>query len=311
MAVESKPLFAEALEANRAGRLTDTQRRNIGAQERDFRKSELWWALFALAIGAIILFVPGANPSPAVHVGIPLLCVLIAVGLAYWSLTSRDPLARDLREGRVESLEGAIGKDRSTLSSGSHDATVYFLQVGSKRFSVGRGMYDSAPEAGWVRIYYLPRSNRVVNFERSGDSPLPEISSRQEMASEVKASLSLNRLRRNEARARLQGMMDGLSAEPSGSDEQEATSENGGRPLEEAIVGTWSNIMMTVTLRADGTAEVELPGGKRQTGDWSLDASGRLHSEALGNETGAQVHLAGNRLTVSMNGMGLTFDRVG
>jgi hypothetical protein len=106
-------------------------------------------------------------------------------------------------------------------------------------------------------------------------------------------------------------MMDGLSAEPSGSDEQEATSENGGRPLEEAIVGTWSNIMMTVTLRADGTAEVELPGGKRQTGDWSLDASGRLHSEALGNETGAQVHLAGNRLTVSMNGMGLTFDRVG
>jgi hypothetical protein len=43
---------------------------------------------------------------------------------------------------------------------------------------------------------------------------------------------------------------------------------------------------------------------------WSVDASGRLQAEGFGQAGTADAWLAGDQLTVSMDGRGLTFTRI-
>lgn len=56
MAVESGPFPQSALEANRVGRLTDTQGKRLRAEARGVRKSELQVGAFLVVFG-IFLFV--------------------------------------------------------------------------------------------------------------------------------------------------------------------------------------------------------------------------------------------------------------
>jgi hypothetical protein len=49
--------------------------------------------------------------------------------------------------------------------------------------------YDAAPDAGVVRLYYLPRSRRVVNLERLPNAPLPDVVTPQTMAASVRAAV--------------------------------------------------------------------------------------------------------------------------
>src|SRR5437764_201795 len=83
------------------------------------------------------------------------------LAIAFLILVVPDPLAGDARAGRVEHREGAIGKRR--VGNGRARSS-YFLVVGDRRFRVARSTYEAAPDAGYVRIYYLPRSRKLVNL---------------------------------------------------------------------------------------------------------------------------------------------------
>jgi hypothetical protein len=246
------------------------------------------------------------------HIGIPFLCVLLAVGLVVWSVGGSDPLTRDIRQGKVESVEGAIGKRHISTGGSGTGADVYthFLDVAGKSFTVAKSTYNASPDAGYVRIYFLPRSHHVVNLERLPDPPVPENITPKDLLGTLGASLRLrDRTQRNEARARAQAMADEIQAEFTRKPDP-PTADRDPRPLDQAIVGTWRSMMMTVTFHGDGTVEAALPGNQSRSGSWSVDADGRLRADVMGHSDAAEAWVAGDELTLSLNGMGLSFKRV-
>lgn len=90
------------------------------------------------------------------------------------------PLARDLKAGRVESVEGAvtkrIGVDLDPLVAGADSTGSTAFQVwvasrtlGNQEFRTSQDVYEAVPESGIVRLFYLPRSRWAVNVERVTD----------------------------------------------------------------------------------------------------------------------------------------------
>src|SRR5215472_15833691 len=161
------------LEANAAGGLSEKQRHNLGALSRYRRRNTATIALFFLAGAAILMFAPNPRASLKQRGLIAAGAGLIAAFLIVRAVTGNDALTRDLQESRVESVEGAIGKRRV---SGGRTRSTYYLDVGERSFNVGSGWYHDAPDAGWVRVYYLPLSKTIVNLERIPNaSPAPEM----------------------------------------------------------------------------------------------------------------------------------------
>jgi hypothetical protein len=66
---------------------------------------------------------------------------------------------------------------------------------------------------------------------------------------------------------------------------------------------------MTVTFSSGGTVTVRLMGGATRTAHWSVDASGRLVADLTGERATADAWIAGDRLTIALDGKGLTFTR--
>ena len=88
-------------------------------------------------------------------------------------MPSRDPLARDLRQGRVGMVEGTLGKrTMTTNSSRGSSLTTHYFDIAGRSFEVPRSEARAAPEAGIVRVYFRPQSRKVMNLERLPDRPL-------------------------------------------------------------------------------------------------------------------------------------------
>jgi hypothetical protein len=303
------PFPPEALEANRRGEMSEAQRRGFGALSGSRRRSELSSAAFLVAGALVVVFFASPRSSPAMRAGIPLACVAIAAFLVARSIAGSDALTRDVREGRVESVEGAIGKSRGG-GGGGRSVTTYFLRVGDKLFKVTPAPYQAAPDAGLVRLYYLPRSRKVLNLERLPNVSLPgEVTPRDLAASLDAARHAPGPRERNEARAALAAVGDAFRAAASPSPPAAPPSQaRDSRPLGSAIVGTWSSALMKVTFTADGRVSTHMPGATR-TGRWSVDASGRLRSDITGREETADAWVAGDRLTIATEAGALTLTR--
>ena len=299
------PLHAQALETNRRGALTDQQRDGFRAFARSNHRSALGTAAYLIAGAAIVYFFASPRSSLALRAGIIAGCVVLAAIIAVRATIGADALTRDLREGRVESTEGAIGRRRQ--GNGRARAT-YYLEVGKRQFRVSRGTYDSAPETGYVRVFYLPRSRKIVNIEHLPDPAVPaNLNARTMFTSMKEAMLSGDQVRRNEARAELgaighafEAMVDSTPAA--------STPTPDPRPLAEAIVGTWSSPVVTVTFTADGGVTVRVFGTERR-GRWSVDGHGRLQSDIMGQMGTADARVHGNQLTVALDDRTVTLTR--
>lgn len=299
------PFHEDALEMNRAGELTETQRQNLGGVSRYRRRNQLTIAAFLTAGAAIVWFL--ASPSA------PLLkreliaggAVALAAFFVVRSITGGDTLTRDLRESHVQSVEGAIGKRR--VSNGRARST-YFLDVGDCTFRIGRTVYQATPDAGWVRLFFLPLSKAVVNLELLPNaSPAPEITPTGLMDA-VRASLGGSRREANEARAGIAKMGDTLKAPFEGSAQPPPPDARDPRPLAEAILGTWTSPLIRVTFSENGVATVRMFGGDRN-GRWSVDAAGKLRATLMGQEQAVDAWVAGDALTVVADGRTITLKR--
>ena len=152
---------------------------------------------------------------------------------------------------------------------------MYFVDVGDSSFKVAPATYEAAPDAGIVRVYFLPRSRKVVNLERLPNAPLPHEVTLKGMAASLGAALlSHGRRQANEARADLAAVGDSITAAFVQSETAPSPPQpHDPRPLGEAIVGTWSNAVMkvtfseggTITLRMLGTEGGALVGRRRRT----------------------------------------------
>jgi len=316
MSSEQGPFPQDALEDNRAGRLTQAQRQGFRSQARGFRRGELQFAVIVTIIGLLVWFGEGparyATVKPLIGVG----CLIIAGFLVVRSFLGADSLTHDLRSGRVESAEGAISKRSITTSGRGSSATLYYFDVAGKRVNVWGGAYHAAPEAGMVKIYYLPHSHKLVNMERLADTGLPPdaMKSPQVIGEVLKEAFhSHDPIQAAEARAHLATMADAMKADMTSAAPPPWAARDP-RPLEQAIVGSWSNAMMNVAFAADGTLTASMPGvpGDRpRSGNWSVDSSGQLVSDVMGGgPMPAVAWVSGNRLTVYLGKNGVSFQRV-
>jgi hypothetical protein len=302
----ANPFPPDALEANRRGQLTDPQLRGLRSLSRYRRKSQLKAAGF-LVVMALVIGVFGAPASSAVlRALIMFICLAVAAFLVVRSIGGGDALSRDLRHVQVQTMEGAIGKSR--LSPSGESVTTYFLDVGDSQFTVSLMAFDAAPDAGYVRLYFLPQSRKVVNLERLPDRPVEQGTTAQGIVRSLGAAVrSHDRREVNEVRATMAGIgnaMKAALAQPI-APPQEARDT---RPLGKAIVGTWSNGLVTATFSADGNATTNILGRER-AGRWSVDADGRLHADVTGQQQVMDAWVAGDQLTISAQGTGLTFTR--
>ncbi len=307
------PFRADAVDANQAGHLTDAQRQDLGRAAGAWRHNELVGAGLSAVVGLVLITATGpardAVLRPIAGIGLFALAAFFLVR----SLPGRDALTQDVRSGVVQSVDGALEK-RSASSGGRSNTTFYYLTVGSHRFEVSWAIYQAAPEAGVVRVFYLPRSHRVVNLEQLADRPLPPgalDSPMQAMASMAAGLRSHDSTQRAEAMATMAAMEHAVQAEGARNAVPPPPGQRDPRPLAEAILGSWRTGPMTVTFEADGSATATGL-GSAQHGPWSVDRDGRLHFDVAGggHEQVAEAWVAGDTLTIAEGGEGRAFRRV-
>jgi hypothetical protein len=79
-------------------------------------------------------------------------------------------------------------------------------------------------------------------------------------------------------------------------------------PLAEAIVGTWRNHFARATFTSDGRVTASVM-GRHSTGEWSVDAEGRLHAEIAGRREIALASISGDELRITLTGRVVTLAR--
>ncbi len=301
-----------ALEANQGGRLSDDQRKQWRSVSRGNRKGELSFAFALVVIGLLVAFAPGPAKYATVKPIIGAACFVIAAFLVLRSVTGSDSVTEDVRSGRVESVDGAITKAHITTHGRQSSITTHYFDVAGKRMEVGQAAYDSAPDAGYVRVFYMPRSRRVVNFERLPDPVVPDVTTmtpQQVMHGLAASFLNHDENARAEARAQMAAMGHQFQARMAQAAVPPPAEQRDPRPLAEAILGSWKSAFMTLTFAPDGTATSTTSAGRQTSGRWSVDAQGQLHAGVGGQDNVGEAWIVGNTLTVSTGTMGLTFER--
>jgi hypothetical protein len=305
------PFPAADLDTNRSGRLSDPQRKRLRGMARAGRKDEFIGAVFCAGLGVVLIAAPGLSLHEWYRPVGGAVSLLVAVILLREAV-SGDSMTKDLRSGRVERLEGAIA--RSTREQqGQHSMhRLYYLEVAGQSFEVDSTTYNAAPDVGIVALYILPRSHVILNLERMPDRPLPAgatTSPAAAIGAAIAASMSGDPARAAEARAELSAIGNAIHAEASAAATPPPLSQRDPRPLAQAILGTWQTGPISTTFMPDGTVVMTLPGGRQHQGRWSIGSDGRLHSNSAGRDTATDAWVAGDTLTISENGQGMTYRR--
>ncbi len=303
------PFSQSALATNQSGRLTDEQARRWAAIAKGRRQSVRGAALPFAAIGALLLFAnfPSANVAARKNGGL----VFFGIAAVLVVAANLEPVNADVREGRVESVEGAISKS-SRSAYRAPGSRLYLLHVGGRRLeALSRLSYDAAPDAGFVRVYYFPRSRRVVNLEQLPDPSLPTGSDAAQHVIQdfERALLSRDRATIAEATARVAAMKHVIEG-PAPRASAAGTDRSSSRMRAEDLYGTWTNPVLTVTFMKNGIATVTMGiGGTRHEGHWSVDTNGRLLTDTSGTLEPLDATLTGKQLTIVIQGQRMAFTR--
>jgi hypothetical protein len=311
IASTGEPFPAADLETNRGGRLTDAQRTKYRGLARAGRKDEFIAAVFCGAMAVLLLAPVGPSPNlwarPLAGAGF-----IVVAFLLFRTATKGDSLTQDMRNGRVEMVEGAIGKHHMERE-GSHTRwTDYYLDVAGQTFEVDSTAYLAAPDVGYVRLYVLPRSHAILNLERMPDRPLPAgatTSPTETIAAAIASVRSHDPVQAAEARAELDAIKNAMEAERSRAGTPPPADQRDPRPLAEAILGTWQTGPMSLSFLPDGTMVATMPRGRQERRRWSIGADGRLNASGSGRDTSTDAWVAGDALTISENGQGMVYRR--
>jgi len=243
------------------------------------------------------------------------------LGVLVRVLRRSHPFAKDLAAGRVESIEGALTKSIGsnwdyalasvlTNTPRGNEPTSYRIsvanrQLGVQQFRCAEDVYEFAPEAGFVRLFYLPRSRWVVNLERLPDAPVDVSQDGLERSvGDALAGLRGDSVSAVEASAKFAAI--GHAVEAYLPEEPPA----GGQPARaEELIGTWTSPFLTVTIRQNAKFSARLSDGTDSEGRWSIDAYGRLHADLMGEAIVAEALVEGDELTLVINDQALKLRR--
>jgi len=309
MGDSGSPFSTAALPVNQSGRLSDEQSQRWTRIAKGRRQSIRGVALPFAAIGAFLFLVSGPPAKAAARTtgGIVFLTIAAILVVA----ANVESVNADVREGRVESIEGAIAK-RSWYQSSRARSRSYFFEVSGRRLRcLSRMSYDAAPDAGYVRVYFLPRSRRVVNLEQLPDHAIPTGSgaAQEIFQNYTQALLSRDRATIAEASASVAALKHVIEGPPPAASD----GRDHAHPVRlhaDDLHGTWTNPMMTISFMKNGVATLTPAfGGERRDGHWSIDANGRLLTDASGTLAPIDASLDGDRLTILFEGQRVSFTR--
>ncbi|MHB8959423.1 MAG: hypothetical protein ACYDAN_07330 [Candidatus Limnocylindrales bacterium] len=317
MSDQPTPALDEAsLAENRAGRLSDSQRQRLSSMARAGRKNELAGTLVLGMVAAVMFIGRGPANEATQRLLIGAACVIGAIVFLVRGLTGADALSRDLGDTHIDRVEGAVEREEVRVTSGrSSAAPTLYLAVGGRRYHAFRDAYDAAPEAGYLALFVLRHSGRVVNFERLPDPALPAgaldhpvdlihtlapIMRSHDQVVRAEARAEFEQLAGAE-KARVEAnMVRGAVAPPPDQRDQ--------RPLAASLPGTWAGAGAKAEFRTDGTA-VMTWFGREMAGRWSVDPRGQLHLGLGGRDQAVEAWIADDTLTVTMDGTGFSFQR--
>lgn len=150
----------EDVAANRNGEVTPAQRIKPLPQ----LVSGVVFSLVALAFGSFFYFqiVPEIEDSAALlMLVVPALFLAIFFLLGGWMALSG---LLDVSFPTVASIAGKARKEKRT-SGGRSRSTRYYYVIGNEYFQVSRRAYNALVENLTYRIYYLPRTRKLISME--------------------------------------------------------------------------------------------------------------------------------------------------
>ncbi len=309
MTTQESPFSQDAISTNQSGRLTEDQSRRWTQIAKNRRDSVRGVAYVFAGLGAFLLFATGPAESATLRAngGLAFLgfAIVLFVGV------SLEPVNADVREGRVESVEGAIAKGRTYFGRGGSRSSYHYFDIAGRRLWASTAAHKAAPSAGYVRAYFLPRSRRVVNLEELPDPTVPTGSgAAQEIVLDYARALgSFDRTKIAEASARVMALKHIVEGPPP---HAAADGRDGARSRLRAddLYGTWTNPMFTVAFMKNGIATLTMAiGGTRRDGHWSVDANGRLLTDASGTLEPVEASLEGRQLTITIEGQRVMLTR--
>jgi hypothetical protein len=223
-----------------------------------------------------------------------------------------DPMGRDVRDGTVESIEGAMTKHTAQMEYGTRRyIRLANRDVGQRQFRAPADIYEFAPDAGIVRLFYLPRSRWIVNLERLPDPPVgdPSLGSLNSLGAEWNAARKdHDAVGQAEAMAKLGAMERELETYMPKDVPPQAASPDPAA-LAKEIIGTWESPFGTVTFKQDGAVIGRLATGMGGDGRWSVDADGRVRAEGMGTSVVVDATLRGDELTLALDGRAMKLKR--
>ena len=309
------PFPPTALEANRSGRLTPEQVALYRAEAASDRRNLLFAGIAIMGFGAVILFgavsgrIPGGRLEPLAVGG----AILAFGAVVAWfgGIRGSQAKAAAAAAGRVTSIEGPFRRDRRDrrdtdpghISPGNEYE--YYLLVGDRSFTVSREQWEAAPEDGVVRVYLLGDSDRIVNLEKNGEAPPPQMPGIVHAALE-RAAASSDPATAAQARAMLD-QADAMSIVLGASPQPSQPPPSG--PLDQAILGSWRSDLMDVTyeFRADGSAVATSPKAGTHEGRWSVVNADTIHLD----DDMLHASVTGDTLSLGEPPRLLAFKRVG
>ena len=158
---------AAELEMNRAGRLGPAEARLQMRRRVKAIGGSIVFVAAAVGFGFLLRAVGVASVSGVeLLVAMALSLVLLGFGTRFATL-----LSLDLRAGAVESVEGVVKTAESatrvgpiSVFPGTRIWSYFWCLDNGQRFAVPGGAY-AVLTPGWHRLYYLPRSRRLVAAE--------------------------------------------------------------------------------------------------------------------------------------------------
>jgi len=242
-------------------------------------------------------------------------------GLIRHLVHGNDAFARDVAQGRVSAVDGAITKETfgSSAANAESSAPLSFWvfvasrEGGNQRFKCGQEFFDRAPAVGLVRLYYLPQSRWAVNYELLPDASRPPGESleqrvRQSLRDQGAARRSRDAVSKAQARAEAAAIQREAASYRPGPDQPAGPRQPPGQ-LRQAVIGDWTSPFLSVSIRADGTLTAAMARQPAQSGRWSLDPAGRVHTDVMGSPVIIDASVTGDVLTLVLNGQGLNLRR--
>ncbi|MFN8375308.1 MAG: hypothetical protein U0694_20825 [Anaerolineae bacterium] len=150
---------AETLQANRGGTLTEAQRAAFWRQQAvELCGLGAVYAVTAALLVAAALWVLHGTGEPLVALTCLSVPLLVGAGGAFETFRNWKDARDDLGDGAVAVIEGTIRRP-------------YFhstrLRVGETLFYAAPAVYLTLRDGARYRVYYLPRTRRILSLERS------------------------------------------------------------------------------------------------------------------------------------------------